>query len=414
MEDLKLLLSHPTANANVRAAAKGFLDADILMEFHTSIASFPGSILDKLSSLGPLAEIRRRSFIPELEAYTKSSPWKEAGRLISSKAGFSSLIQHEKGLLSIDEVYKSLDKRVASQLKELSKRNLSAVYAYEDCAEASFIEGKRLGKKCFYDLPIGYWRAAKDLLSKEIDRWPEWAATFTGFGDSAQKLERKDNELRLADKIFVASQFTARTLEYYPGTLGEIQIIPYGFPPVTDRKQYGASGNKVLKLLFVGGLSQRKGIADLFAAVEKLSPHIELTVVGRKTPNYCAVLDRELAKHKWIPSLPHAEILTLMQQHDVLVFPSLFEGFGLVITEAMAQGTPVITTDRTAGPDIITDDQNGWLIEAGSTEALTEAIEKLLANPEKVRQAGREALETARKRPWEVYGNELAAAIRTS
>ena len=50
-----------------------------------------------------------------------------------------------------------------------------------------------------------------------------------------------------------------------------------------------------------------------------------------------------------------------MKEHDVLIFPSLFEGFGLVITEAMAQGTPVITTDRTAGPDVISDNENGCL-----------------------------------------------------
>jgi glycosyltransferase involved in cell wall biosynthesis len=47
------------------------------------------------------------------------------------------------------------------------------------------------------------------------------------------------------------------------------------------------------------------------------------------------------------------EVLREMQRHDVLVFPSLFEGFGLVIVEAMSQGLPVITTSHTAGPDII-------------------------------------------------------------
>ena len=52
-----------------------------------------------------------------------------------------------------------------------------------------------------------------------------------------------------------------------------------------------------------------------------------------------------------------------MREHDVFVFPSLFEGFGLVITESMSQGTPVITTDRTAGPDLIKNDENGWLLK---------------------------------------------------
>src|SRR5206468_9345000 len=98
----------------------------------------------------------------------------------------------------------------------------------------------------------------------------------------------------------------------------------------------------------------------------------------------------------WIPSLPHQQILKLMHEHDVLVFPSLFEGFGLVITEAMSQGTPVITTERTVGPDIIDHGQNGWIVEAGSTEALQQAIEELIFKPELVAETGLKAIETAR------------------
>ncbi|RYY17333.1 MAG: glycosyltransferase, partial [Cytophagaceae bacterium] len=112
-----------------------------------------------------------------------------------------------------------------------------------------------------------------------------------------------------------------------------------------------------------------------------------------------------------IPSLPHAQILALMRQHDVLVFPSLFEGFGLVITEAMSQGTPVITTDRTAGPDLIAHGHNGWLVEAGNTAALQATIAELVRRPELVTQAGQAAQDTARRRPWQVYSQELALAL---
>jgi len=100
-----------------------------------------------------------------------------------------------------------------------------------------------------------------------------------------------------------------------------------------------------------------------------------------------------------------------MKQHDILLFPSLFEGFGLVITESMSQGTPVITTERTAGPDLINHDENGWLIEAGSTEGLIASIEDAIRRPAQIVDAGKAAMETARLRPWEVYGKELAASI---
>jgi glycosyltransferase involved in cell wall biosynthesis len=100
-----------------------------------------------------------------------------------------------------------------------------------------------------------------------------------------------------------------------------------------------------------------------------------------------------------------------MRESDVLVFPSLFEGFGQVITEAMAQGTPVITTERTAGPDIIQHGKNGWLIKAGSVNSLKEMLEGIIANPGMIETVGKAALETARQRPWSEYGKELAGVV---
>lgn len=407
-----LVLSHPTGNANARAAALGLLQAGHLTSFQTSIATFPGDGLDRLSALPGLGELRRRRFDPALKDVTAMWPWREAGRLLASRAGLRSLTRHERGAFCVDAVYRSLDRHIAQGLSKAGAAGAgAAVYAYEDGALASFEAAQSLGIARLYDLPIGYWRAARRLLDAEQVRWPEWQSTLTGFLDSDEKLARKDQELRLADRIFVASSFTRQTLGDFPGSLAPIDVIPYGFPAVVGAREHTALAGRPLKLLFVGGLSQRKGIADLFAAVRALGKHVELTVVGAKAVEGNAALDAALAAHRWIPSLPHDAILKLMREHDVFVFPSLFEGFGLVITEAMSQGTPVITTDRTAGPDLIEHGRNGWLVEAGNTAALQASIENLLQHPEQVAAAGREAMETARRRPWEVYGRELAEAV---
>ncbi|TDN39583.1 glycosyltransferase [Hymenobacter sp. UV11] len=408
---MKIILSHPTGNANVRAVATGLLQAGILTGFHTTVATFPGTFLDRLSSFSALAELSRRRFDPALKRITRLWPWRELARSIALKAGLPNLTAHETGLFSVDAVYQSFDRRVAASLG-CTPPEADAVYAYEDGAYASFLRAKQLRIQCLYDLPIGYWRAARRLLEAEKTRWPEWAATLTNFEDSEAKLARKDEELRLADRIFVASQFTAETLNDFPGVLRSVEVIPYGFPAVGEPRQYAdLSDGRPLKLLFVGGLSQRKGIADLFAAVATLGSQVELTIVGRKATDNCPALNAALSRHHWIESLPHAEVLRIMREHDVLVFPSLFEGFGLVITEAMSQGTPVITTNRTAGPDVIQHGHNGWLIEAGTTAALQTAIEHLLHRPSVIAEAGRAAMETARQRPWSRYGQELAAAL---
>ena len=217
--------------------------------------------------------------------------------------------------------------------------------------------------------------------------------------------------ISLANHIFVASSFTAKTLLDYPGTLPDISVIPYGFPPVFRDKEYG-NNDKPLKVLFVGGLSQRKGIANLFEAVNHLgTKNIELTVVGRKAATDCSALEVELAKCNYIPSLSHGDILALMRTQDVFVFPSLFEGFGLVITEAMSQGLPVITTDRTVGPDVITHSENGWIINAGSTNSLIECLDNILSDRSLLKKCGVAATDTASMRSWDNYGKELAEKV---
>lgn len=409
---MKIVLSHPTGNTVAREAATSLQDTGLLAEYHTTVATFPGDLPDRIGAFGPFSEIRRRRLDRRLKEKTLTSPWREFGRHLASRAGLKSLLRHETGIFSVDAVYRGQDKKVASRLEILSEHGCEGLYAYEDGAAFSFRKARQIGLQCLYDLPIGYWRAARKILQEEYDKKPEWAPTLTGFLDSEAKLARKDEELSLADRIFVASKFTATTLKEYPGQLAPVEIIPYGFPPVINQRDYPLLSGRKLKLLFVGGLSQRKGIAELFMAVEGLKSHVDLTIVGRKPGKACLALDNALAKHRWYPSLPHSKILSLMRTHDVLLFPSHFEGFGLVITEAMSQGTPVITTNRTAGPDLINHNENGWLVEAGCFKALQHSIENILLHPTSLIQSGKQAMETARSRPWEVYGKELSLAIQ--
>lgn len=406
MKSKHLILSHPTGNANVRALAEGFLEHELLHRFYTCIAMFEESTLYPLTAYGRLKEFRKRTFSNELKPFTRSRNTKEIIRLLAERTGQVRLTSHEKGPFCIDKVYQDLDSYVSGRI---SRAN--AVYAYEDGALQSFRKAKMLGIHCFYDLPIGHWRAMRKYLNEERMRNPEWAETLNNFKDSSAKLSRKDEELRLADQIFVASSFTARTLDQFPGQLSPVQVIPYGFPNVNDKRTYEEKIKAPIKILYVGSLSQRKGISYLFGAIDKFREKVELTLVGKRTTDACKILNKNLKAHKWIPSMNHHDLLKLMSEQDLLVFPSLFEGFGLVITEAMSQGTPVITTERTCGPDLIKNGENGWLIDAGSQEALEAQLEQILTRPELLIKVGKAARETARQRPWKSYSNQLSNTI---
>lgn len=411
--NVPVITCHPTGNANARQAMRALAEAGLLDEFHTSLATFQGNVLGRVSGLPGLGELKRRACPGSLQPFTRMHPWREAVRLAALRLGWTGLVERERGWASIEQVYAGLDKRTARAVKRLKP---DGVYSYEDGALETFRAAVGVGAKCFYDLPIGYWRAARRILQEEAERRPEWAGTLGGLQDSAAKLSRKDEELRLADHIVVASTFTKQTLEECPFPLAPVSVVSYGADDslrMAPRDNVGP-GRGALKVLFVGGLSQRKGIADLFEAADMLGTHVELTVLGRKAVEVCASLEAALKKHRWIESLPREKILQEMRAHDVLVFPSLFEGFGLVVTEALSQGLPVITTSHTCGPDVLTEGENGFIVPIRDPQAIAEKLELLHCERERLAAMSEAASKKANEHTWECYRQGVVAMVEES
>lgn len=391
-----VVISHPTGNANVREAALALAEAGLLEAFHTSLAFFSPSWPRQLL---------RRAYPSELRPFTRCHPFRETLRLAATRLGIGEWVRHEKGWASVDAVYRSLDRKVSRMARA------RAVYCYEDGALETFCTAERLGAPRIYDLPIGYWRAARRILLEEAERRPEWLATMPGLQDSEEKLARKDGELRLASEIVVASTFTKSTLAECPYPIASVSVIPYGTDHPADEPPLRDSSGP-LRALYVGALSQRKGIADLFDAIKMVGNQVDLTIVGRKTGGACSALDHALSIHRWIPSLPREKILEEMRRHDVLVFPSLFEGFGLVVTEALSQGLPVITTSHTCGPDVLTDGREGYLVPVRDPNAIADRLESLAGNRSLLSDMSAAALEKARELSWSGYRNRLAGMVR--
>jgi glycosyltransferase involved in cell wall biosynthesis len=335
-------------------------------------------------------------------------PWREICRIAADRFGLDILTKHESGIFSIDRVYQTFDKSVAYRIRNSNAR---AVYCYEDGALETFRIAKKRGIECIYDLPIGYWRAGRKIMQEESELRPEWIPTMLGLQDSKEKLDRKDQELKLAEHVIVASSFTRITLQECPFPLAQISIVPYGCGSIST-SPVKKSKDGPLRALFVGGLSQRKGIADLFEAVDLLKGQVALTLIGCKPVSDCPVLNNALKAHNWIPSLPHEKILREMRNHDVLVFPSLFEGFGLVITEALSQGLPVITTPHTCGPDIITDGMDGFIVPIRSPEAIALKLENFYNDRLLLAEMSIAALEKAHQITWLKYRKSIIQKIR--
>ncbi|PAY17877.1 glycosyl transferase family 1 [Rhodopirellula sp. SM50] len=409
-----ITFSHPTGNQNVRHALLALEDEGLVSQFVTSVAAFPGNVWHRLSQTSLASEFSRRCFDTRVRNKTIQLPWRELGRMIAPRVGLRALTAHESGPFCIDRVYRAQDRAVADRLRSGKLSGVSAVYCYEDAALETFRAAKELDIRCIYDLPIGYWRSARRIQTEEAQRLPEWAATMPAIKDSDEKVARKDQELQLADTIIVASSFTAKTLGDVPFTLPESTVIPYGCPQAEDAGSgRGACEGRKLRVLFVGGLSQRKGLAYLFEAMETLGSSVELTIIGRKPNVECAPLEAGLRRYRWIESLPHDEILKEMRNHDVFVFPSLFEGFGLVITEALSQGLPVIATPNTCAPDILTDGEDGFIVPIRNSDAIAEKLELLSRDRARLVAMSDSAVAKGAAITWNAYRNRLVQAIHS-
>jgi alpha-maltose-1-phosphate synthase len=235
-------------------------------------------------------------------------------------------------------------------------------------------------------------------------RFPDWE---NGSNYRLQEVRvAEDVEHAGAQLILTASSFTRQTLIENGVPEKKIRINPYGVD--CDRFSAG-NGNKARKFrfAFVGAISARKGIPLLLEAWQKLgTKNAELWLVGSASQDAPECLP-ELSGVRYIDAVPQAELSSVLQQCDVFVFPSYFEGFGKVILEAMACGLPVLTTTATVGNDIITQGQDGWIIDPGDLERLTEIMSDCLSSREEVHEMGRCARATAERHTWAAYGQRL-------
>ncbi len=159
------------------------------------------------------------------------------------------------------------------------------------------------------------------------------------------------------------------------------------------RERYGVSKDGKL-LLAVGRLAARKGYASLlrsFSRVNKNIPGVRLVIVGRgHLKKRLEKLSRKLGIGEYVTiesSLPFDDLAFLFRVSDLVVYPSYYEGQGLIPLEAMASGTPVVTVDHGPLPEMV-DDSVGKLFTMGDNDSMSSAIIEEIENPEELLKKG--------------------------
>jgi glycosyltransferase involved in cell wall biosynthesis len=152
-------------------------------------------------------------------------------------------------------------------------------------------------------------------------------------------------------------------------------VEPGAAPPGAE--QPDAEGGT--HFLFVGRLSEEKGIAVLLAAWERLEDSVELRIIGdgplRGTVTAAASRDPRI---RWLGSRPREDVIAAMRGAYALVFPSLcYENFPGVLAEAQMAGLPVLASRLGSGAEIVSDGAFGLLFDTGDADSLAVAVRSL-------------------------------------
>jgi alpha-maltose-1-phosphate synthase len=100
-----------------------------------------------------------------------------------------------------------------------------------------------------------------------------------------------------------------------------------------------------------------------------------------------------------------------MRQHDVLLLPSLFEGFALVIGEALSQGLPVIATVNSGATEVVRDGVEGFIVPIRDSHAIAERLQQLACNSDQLLSMRQACLRRAAELTWDSYETKLRTVV---
>ena len=253
------------------------------------------------------------------------------------------------------------------------------------------------------------------VLMREADRWgvPHRGPRRTSRED------RLLDEVAGADRILVPTETVRRSFVARGTAPDRIVKLPYAanvarFMAQAPEETAARPSSGPLRVICVGGISLRKGQLHLLEACRQLGPEIvELTLVGIVSDEIAAQVDRYRGGFRHLERVPNAELRALLIAHDVFVLPSLEEGLAIANCEAQACGIPVVTTRESGGEEMIVDGDTGFLIEAGSTEAIVAMLTDLHTRRELLAEVGQRGAAVASAHAnWDRYAQSLMDVYR--
>ncbi len=230
-----------------------------------------------------------------------------------------------------------------------------------------------------------------------------------------------------ASRLIVQTAEEERLLRELRVPLPPTTVIPPGFTPLPPARPGAPSFRAAHSIpgpyvLFVGRLASNKGLLDLataFASVARRHTDLLLVLVGAdggwagRVDATCAELGIAGRVRRLGFVADDAMLASAYREAALLVLPSEYEAFGLVLLEAMTQGTPVVACRVGGIPEVVADGKTGILVPPRDPPALADAIERLLADPSSARRLGEAGrAEVVPRFTWESVAERLDGVYR--
>jgi glycosyltransferase involved in cell wall biosynthesis len=281
---------------------------------------------------------------------------------------------------------------------------------------------KRLGIPTVLERPNAHTRFAYEAVQKECERLGVALPPRHEHAYQPDVLRKEEEEYRLATRLLCPSEFTLQTFLDQGFPRSQLARHIYGY----DEGVYYPNGHKPrsgtgLRMLFVGVCAVRKGLHYALEAWLRSPASRDgiFQIAGGFLPAYQAKLAPMLS-HPSVRVLGHRrDVPELMRQSDILVLPSIEEGFGLVCTEAMASGCVPLVSE--ACTDICQNDVNAMVHPVGDVAKLESQITMLSQDRSMLERLRARGLETVPQVTWtaagqrllDVYGDVVAAGRNT-
>ncbi len=247
---------------------------------------------------------------------------------------------------------------------------------------------------CFQDVLL---KEESERAHTNLDRPSPWM------------VERELREYQLANVIMVLSSFCMNSFIQQGTDERKLICLPLGaelgdFRPakeIVDERIARILSGAPLRVLMVGTMSYRKGALDFFSIAAKAGKRFSFRFVG-DTPEEMKKPLRLKGRHEvqFISRKPEFQLPAYYNAADLFIFPTIEDGCPAVLAQAMASGLPILTTTNCSGPDLVREDETGWILPIRDPDAFLRRLYWCDENRGKLALVAQQVYEKYQPRDW--------------